>query len=807
MKIAFIGTYPPRKCGIAIFTNSLVRAVVENTKDQNIDETALVVAMNDAPNSYLYPSEVKKTIAEDCLSDYTDAAQFINKSSAEVCVLEHEFGIFGGEDGAYILSLLHQLEIPCLVTFHTVLKDPSYTQKLVVQEISKEVERIVVMSKRAVKFLVEIYSIPKEKIVIIEHGVPAYDTITREEGKKKHNILNKKLLFTFGLLSRNKGLETVIKALPRVVEKYPEVQYLILGATHPNVLKASGDEYRTSLQHMVISSGLEKNVVFKNEFATEKDLLEYLQTCDIYISPYLSEAQITSGTLSYAIGTGCAVLSTPYWHAQELLDEHRGRLFDFSDSDQLADILIELFDHPEQLELIRKNALVYGKELYWSQAGKQYLTVAKALCRHKKEKQILPQFAQVHRSLDQISLPPFSLDHIKRLNDDTGIIQHAKYDIPNLKLGYCLDDNSRALLMSVMAYQQNNTKDALKLIPIYLSFIDYMQQSNGDFRNFLSFSHQFLDEYGSEDSFGRTIWALGYLLCYAPHDSFKQMGKDIFMKALPHFRALKTIRGAANTIIGMCHYLHDVPSDEGMIQELVPLVHIIVQAYRDQATEDWKWFEAELTYDNAIIPLALFSASEFIEDKEILHIANESAAFLESITMKTGYLIPVGNKGWFKKGGSVSQYDQQPVDALAMVLLYHKWFTITQEKKYRDNMLTCFSWFEGNNSLRLPLYDNETKGCCDGLEKDGLNRNEGAESTLSYWISHLVVASIQEAKNLQDTNIVKETNRKQDTKIVKESHSTQSANTVKATHSIKKVNAVREINAIQDANDTKEALL
>lgn len=386
MKIAFIGTYPPRKCGIGVFTNNLVKAVLGNNEDQKISPKAMVVAMNDSPNCYAYPEEVKKIIQEDNLSDYIDAANFINNSDAKVCVLEHEFGIFGGNDGVYILSLLHHLEIPIIVTFHTVLKDPSYTQKLLVKEIGKKVSRIVVMSKRAVLFLTDIYQIPKQKIVIIEHGVPDYKHISKEDGKKKYGFLNQKILFTFGLLSRNKGIETVIKALPRVVEKYPNLKYIVLGATHPNVLKHSGDEYRNELERLVKSRGLEKNVCFKNEFATEEELMEYLQTSDIYISPYLNEAQITSGTLSYAIGTGCVVVSTPYWHAQELLDNNRGRLFNFRDFEQLSDLLLELFDNPELSNEIRKNALNYGEKIHWTKIGKEYLVLAELVYEYWKKK-------------------------------------------------------------------------------------------------------------------------------------------------------------------------------------------------------------------------------------------------------------------------------------------------------------------------------------------------------------------------------------------------------------------------------------
>jgi len=352
------------------------------------------------------------------------------------------------------------------------------------------------------------------------------------------------------------------------------------------------------------------------------------------------------------------------------------------------------------------------------------------------------------QSIDISLIPPTSLDYLIHLTDDTGIIQHTKYGIPNLKEGYCVDDNSRALLMAVMAYRQNKNQDTLKLISIYLSFIDYMHLENGDFRNFLSYSRQYLDKYGSEDSFGRTIWALGYLIRFSPNDLFKQMGKEMFINSVQHFISLKTIRGAANTIIGIYNYLKNTPNDEIMISEMSKLVKIIIEAYKKQAKEGWKWFEPDMTYDNAIIPLSLFSAYEIVPDSEVLKIAKESALFLESKTMRREHLTPIGNKGWFRHGGKIPENDQQAIEVVAMVLLYNKLFNITKKQIYRDKMYKCYLWFHGKNTLRLPLYDNETKGCCDGLEKQGINYNQGAESTLSFWISHLVVLSSQREKIL-----------------------------------------------------------
>lgn len=742
MNIAFIGTYPPRQCGIGTFTHNLVKAIAANTDNRKIAKNTTIIAINENEQIHNYPDEVKYVIRQNHQRDYVESAKFINYSDANVCILEHEFGIFGGDDGVFILPLIHRLEIPLIVTFHTVLKEPSYTQRSIVEAIGKKAARIVVMSKRAVEFLATIYKIPREKIVLIEHGVPEFDKISRKRAKQKNGLTGKKVLFTFGLLSRNKGIETSIRALPQVVKKHPELIYVVLGATHPNVLKHSGEEYRDYLRRLVKNLELEKHVHFNNRFATETVLFEYLNASDIYITPYLSEAQITSGTLSYAVGAGCAVVSTPYWHAQELLDNGRGKLFDFKNSEELAEILTELLDDEDKLISIREKAFEYGKKIRWPKIGKQYLYLAEYVNDNwNKEK------THEKQPIDIRMLPTYNLEHIRRLTDDTGIVQHAKYGIPNLKEGYCVDDNSRALIMALMAYRQNKDKEALRLMPVYLSFIHYMQRENGNFRNFLSFSRQYLDEYGSEDSFGRTIWALGYLLRFPPNDSFRQIGREIFFKSVQHFEQIETIRGAANTIIGICYYMKE-NQDEGMVKSMNRLVSIITTSYKKNKSDDWKWFEDVMTYDNAVIPLALFSAFELTGDEEVLNIAMESTGFLESKTMSADFFIPVGNKGWLKKGGNMPEYDQQSIDIMAMILLYNQIFQVTKNREYIEKMFKCYLWFLGENSLRLPLFDHETQGCCDGLESQGVNRNQGAESTLAYWISHLTILSAQEKEHL-----------------------------------------------------------
>ena len=744
MKLAFIATYPPRICGIGTFTGNLFHSIInkEDPEDKRID--GFVVALNDHDQKYDYPKEVKYIIRQEHQRDYLEAAKSINISGADICILEHEYGIFGGKDGVYILPLLHRLDIPLVVTLHTVLKNPSYNEKLILKEICKMADKVVVMSKKAIEFLTTIYDVSPDKITFIEHGVPDLK-FNRELSKSEFKLEDKKILMTFGFLSRNKGIETVIKALPEVVKKHPDVLYMVLGKTHPNVIRHDGEEYRNYLLRLVKELNLEDYVFFLNEHMTQKELFKYLSAADIYITPYLNEAQITSGTLSYAIGVGTGVISTPYWHAAELLADGRGRLFDFGDYKGLAYILNDLLENPAKLNELRRKAWEYGRNITWPRIGEQYAELLRAI--RQKGIKIKPRRETV---VDPFVLPPFSLAHVQRLTDDTGILQHAKYGIPNLKEGYCLDDNARALLMVLMAYRQKKDPVALDLLPVYLSYIHYMQNTDGSFRNFLSFNRNFLDKKGSEDAFGRAIWALGYLIQHAPNDAYYQTGMEIFSNAYPHFEELTSIRGISNTLLGLSHYLKHRPSDETILSVMRNISYKLLEAYDQHKTEEWKWFEPVLTYDNGLMPHALLHAAEILKDDNLKKAGIETMDFLTGVTFKEGYLSIIGNEKWYHRGEERSEFAQQPIDAMAMVLMYYQAFRLTEDRGYLDKLYKSFMWFLGENELRMSLFDFETKGCCDALEKDGVNRNQGAESTLSYLISHLTVLDAFEESFIKD---------------------------------------------------------
>ena len=736
MRISYISTYLPRECGIATFNDNVERAIQANFPGQTSKGRGYGIAINDSDDlhTYNYPKHIKFVIRQNRQKDYIEAATFLNTSDVQAVVLEHEFGIYGGESGIYILPLLHRLEKPLFSVLHTVLQEPSHTQKLIIQEIAARSAKVIVMSRRGIDFLTTVYGVAPEKIQYIEHGVPDLEAPAINPLKKVSTFRNHRVLLTFGLLSRNKGLETVIQALPKIVEQHPDVMYVILGKTHPGILRNSGEEYRDYLKRLAVRLNVEKHLTFINQFVSEEELMNYLSAAHIYVTPYLNEAQITSGTLSYAVGAGAAVVSTPYWHALELLADNRGRLFHFKDATMLADTVVELLDQPEVLDELKGNAYEYGLHLRWPQIGADYIRAIRETI--DKEVFVEKELLQI---VDPDRIPEFSLAHACRLTDDTGIVQHAKYGIPNLKEGYCLDDNARALIMALMAYQRNKSQEALELLPIYLSFIHYMQCDDGNFRNFLSFRREYLDEVGSEDSFGRTVWSLGYLISAAPNNSYREFAGELFSRSVPHFRQLHHLRGMANTIIGVSYYLKAHPDDDRLLQELAGLTTPLMEAYAQQRGDGWHWFEEKLTYDNAILPLALLHSCEITGDESVKAVAMESMAFLDSLTMEKGFLSPIGNQGWHQRGGEVPVFDQQAIETMAMVLLYLQAYKSTQAPACVEKMFVSYQWFLGENTLRVPLYDHETKGCCDGLQETGLNRNQGAESTLAYLISHLTV--------------------------------------------------------------------
>ncbi|MEA3443629.1 MAG: glycosyltransferase, partial [Bacteroidota bacterium] len=524
MKIIFIGNYPPRKCGIATFTENMVNAIflAGCIRKRKIDIE--VIAMNEEGKEYDYPSIVTKIIHDHNREEYQTISHYINNSGADICIVQHEYGIFGGTAGLFLLPLLKEIQIPIVTTFHTILQKPGFHQKEVLKKIAEYSEKVIVMSSLAIDFMRESFDIPLHKIVRIEHGVPDFKACKSKGIKKPETWKKKKVMMTFGLIGRSKGIDSVIRAMPEIVKQNPDIHYVILGKTHPHIIQHEGEEYREYLKKLSVDLKVENNIEFIDKYVDEDELCNYLLSTDLYVTPYQNKAQITSGTLSYAVASGAAVLSTPYWHAEELLADGRGIFFDFGNYHQLANAANSLLNKPEKLKALQINAFSYGQSISWKRIGNQYIDVCEsAILRDKfDEKQI---------AFSNFKLPDFDFSHIERLSDSTGIIQHGKYCIPDYNTGYCLDDVSRALMLSIMAFKRFGDEKYSKYIWRYISFLMYMQNPAGDFKNFLKYNHDTIEEKGSDDSFGRTIWVLGYIVRYAPTDSVFDLTVDLFAKS------------------------------------------------------------------------------------------------------------------------------------------------------------------------------------------------------------------------------------------------------------------------------------
>ena len=536
--VAVIGDYLPRQCGIATFTTDLVEGLSAEAPDIN----SWAVAMNDKPEGYAYPEKVRFEINQNKLSDYSIASQFLNISQTDIVCVQHEYGIFGGPAGSHLLKLLGDLRMPVVTTLHTVLKDPAPEYRAVMCKLSDLSDKLVVMSHKAADFLKDIYAVPEEKIAFIHHGIPDTPFIDPSFYKDKFGVEGKKVLLTFGLLSPNKGIENVLQALPAVIKKHPDVAYIILGATHPHILKAQGDAYRIMLQQLVRKLDISDHVIFQNRFVELKELCEFLGIADIYVTPYLEEAQITSGTLAYAMGTGKAVISTPYWYATEMLAEGRGRIVPFSNPDAMAEQIIDLLDNDVDRHTIRKKAYTFCRDAIWKEVSRKYLQVFSEVqlnrTRHPRPRH---SYIENIKSITNFELPEIKLDHLKTLTDDTGILQHATHTIPDRTHGYCTDDNARALLVAAMGrkYLPTNGMGLDSLSGHYLGFLLYaFNEEKGRFRNFMTYSRQWTEEIGSEDAHGRALWSLGKAVAFLDNPGHLAMSTTLFKKALRAVREL-----------------------------------------------------------------------------------------------------------------------------------------------------------------------------------------------------------------------------------------------------------------------------
>jgi glycosyltransferase involved in cell wall biosynthesis len=690
----------------------------------------MVLAVTDPGGQYQYPAEVKYEIRQGVKGDYARAAEFVNYSEARLVSIQHEYGIFGGDDGSYILDFLSALRVPAIATLHTVLKHPSDSQRSVVQRLAAECARLVVMSHVAKDLLATGYGVREPKVEMIAHGIPPMEACDREQLKAKFGVSGRRMMLTFGLLSPNKGIETVIRALPKVIRAYPDLVYFVVGATHPVIRRRDGEAYRTMLEREAEKLLVRDHVVFRDQFVTSEELRRYLQAADVFVSPYLSEAQVTSGALSFAMGAGAAVVSTPYWHAQELLADGRGCLFPFRDHEALAETLLRLLGSAAELRRVRVAATQFARNMAWPRVGQRYFELGLATL-----KQVPPR-RPVETPLRASSLPDLRLDHLLRLTDDTGIIQHATYCVPVRSSGYCVDDNARALIVALQAERVDSTARTRHLVTTYLSYLYHSQDATLGFVNFMSYARVLQPGPVSDDCIGRAVWALGTTIQLATDQGHRRLAHEMLARALSNLAELGP-RGTALVILGLSRLSSAEPQAEGVRARIDGLAAKLVARYQEQATDDWRWFEPALTYDNAMIPLALFKAYMLTGDRTSLRVAREALEFLEHVCFRGELLSLVGNTGWLRRGGTKSDSDEQAIDAAAFVLAFHGAFLATGDHHYLRRMRESFAWFLGANRLGVPLYDSSTAGCCDGLGLELPNQNQGAESTLCFLMALL----------------------------------------------------------------------
>jgi glycosyltransferase involved in cell wall biosynthesis len=750
-KIAFIGDYLPRKCGIATFTSDIFLNITEQYPQNN----CFVISVNDRKEGYDYPKEVKFEIEEQEFASYQRAADFINFNNIEIVSLQHEFGIYGGHSGSHILGLLRDLHVPVVTTFHTILDKPTNSQFLIMLELIKLSSRLISMTEKGKTFLHEIYKAPISKIDVIPHGIPDMSFVDPNFYKDQFGVEGKQVFLTFGLLSPQKGIENVLRAMPGILAEFPNVVYVVLGATHPNLVKEQGEIYRMSLERISADLGIKKNVIFYNRFVDIEELKAFIGMCDIYITPYINKAQITSGTLAYAFGSGKAVISTPYWHAEELLADGRGVLVPFSDSKAISTEIISLLKDEKRRHAMRKKAFLLGRKMIWSETAHQYM--------HSFQKARLPKNEKASRiyvvkTLEEKreELPLIKLNHLIRMTDSTGLYHHAIGSIPNYGEGYCTDDNARALILTVLLEETYPDNQIIHdLSSRYSAFVNYaFDKKTKHFRNFMSYDRKWTNSIGSDDCQGRSIWALGTCAGRSKYTNFHMWGTQLFNQAIQSVEELSSPRAWAFSLMGIQEYFKRMSGDTiaNQVRELI--VERLTHLYDSVADEEWVWFEDILTYDNAVIPRSLILSGINTQNERTLEIGLKTLRWLIKIqTNEHGNFRPIGSNGFYIKNGNRAKFDQQPIEAYSMLSACLEATKATDDKLWLEAAKMIFEWFLGRNDLDTPLYDTKTGGCYDGLHVDRINQNQGGESTLAFLLSlvemHIMENSIRSFERLK----------------------------------------------------------
>jgi glycosyltransferase involved in cell wall biosynthesis len=732
-KIAFVGDYLPRKCGIATFTYDLCTSIAT----QYPGSDCFVVPINDISPGYDYPAEVRFEIEEQEVDSYMRAADFLNFASTDIVSVQHEFGIFGGPAGSHVLRLLRDLRTPIVTTLHTVLREPNSDQRRVMSQVAELSARLVVMSERARTFLRDVYGVPDAKIDLIAHGIPDMPFVDPNFYKDQFDVEGKFVALTFGLLSPNKGIEVMLRAMPAILKEFPNFVYIVLGATHPNLLREQGERYRISLERLAKDLGIKPNVSFYNRFVEIDELIEFIGMADIYITPYLNPAQITSGTLAYSFGCGKAVISTPYWYAEELLADGRGVLVPFGNPANLAREVCELLRDEPRRHAMRKKAYLLGREMIWSHVAHLYM---ESFHRARRSRQDVPYKPLAVRMLAElpIDLPGWRLDHLIRMTDSAGMLQHASSTIPNYAEGYCTDDNARALLLTVLLEQLGQSSGQVnRLATTYAAFLNHaFDRARGRFRNFLGFDRRWLEEVGSADCHGRALWVLGTCVGRSKRRDLQFWASQLFDQALPALTETTSPRAWSFGLIGVCQYLQRLSGARPASQVRELLCERLIELFDKTAGPDWCWFEDTLAYDNAKLPHALIASSRSGGSPRTLEVGLRALRWLvEEQKSPSGYLRPIGSNGFYRRDGDRAQFDQQPVEAFATVSACIEAYHATEESAWLQEARLAFEWFLGGNDLGLDLYDAKSGGCCDGLQEDRVNQNQGAESTLAFLLA------------------------------------------------------------------------
>lgn len=733
-KIAVLGNHVPRQCGIATFTSDLAEAVSAEFADTD----CFVLAMNDAGHQYVYPPRVHFEIAQGDLTAYRRAADFLNVNPVDVLCLQHEYGIFGGKSGSHVLALLRELRMPIVSTLHTILAEPNGTQRAVMDELTQLSERIVVMSAKGADLLSDVHGVPRNKIDLIPHGIPVAPSV--QSSKSTLGVEGRRVILTFGLLSPDKGIENVIEAMPAILARYPDTVYIVLGATHPNVREQYGETYRRSMESLAQKLGVASSMIFHDRFVSQAELVEFLAAADVYVTPYLKPEQITSGTLAYAVGLGKAVISTPYWYASELLADGRGIIVPWRDPQAIAREVIGLFDAPDRADAMRARAATFGRDMTWPAVARQYVaTFDRAQSDHAERRRSV--FLAKTLAARPAELPELKLDHLRMMSDDTGILQHATFTVPSYHDGYCLDDNARALLL-VTLIEDAGAENRAALRPLatrYAAFVNHaFDRETGRFRNFMSYSRRWVESRGSEDSHGRALWALGTVVGRSEDPGRQSLAGDLFHLALPAVTTFTSPRAWAYALLGIERYLNAFGGDRNVESACKALGARLMVRYGDSRGPDWHWFEDSVTYCNARLPQSLIVTGARMGNEEMTSVGLRSLKWLATKQCTAeGYFAPIGSDGFYPRGGHPAAFDQQPVEACAMVSACLDAERVTGDPSWAEQAQRAFSWFLGQNQRQQSLYDPRTGGCRDGLHADRANENQGAESTLSFLLALL----------------------------------------------------------------------